>query len=137
MSRILKLGKMDDVAVALQPVATGEPLDGLGVTPRSDIPAGHKVALGSIAAGQAVRKFNQIIGFATQPIASGEHIHTHNLAAGDFERDYSIGTEARPVAIIEPAKAAAFQGFLRPDGRVGTRNYVGILTTVNCSASVA
>ena len=86
-------------------------------------------------AGQPVRKFNQIIGFATQPIAVGELVHTHNLVTGDFERDYAIGTESRPTELCP--SAATFQGIVRPNGRVATRNYVGILTTVNCSATVA
>ena len=131
----LKLGAADDVVVALKPVAAGQSLNGLQLVASSDIPAGHKLAIHSIAPGQAVRKFNQIIGFATQPIAVGELVHTHNLVTGDFERDYAIGTESHPVEPIRPP--ATFQGIVRPNGRVGTRNYVGILTTVNCSATVA
>jgi altronate hydrolase len=131
----LKLGAADDVVVALKPVAAGQSLNGMQLVASSDIPAGHKLAIHSIAPGQAVRKFNQIIGFATQPIAVGELVHTHNLVTGDFERDYAIGTESHPVEPIRPP--ATFQGIVRPNGRVGTRNYVGILTTVNCSATVA
>lgn len=137
MPRTLKLGSTDDVAVVLQPASAGELLVDLQLTLLSDIPAGHKVALSSIERGAPVRKFNQIIGFATKPISPGEHIHTHNLAVGDFERDYAIGSDTHSVTLIEPAKAASFLGFERADGRVGTRNYVGILTTVNCSATVA
>ncbi|MBS1799588.1 MAG: altronate dehydratase [Acidobacteria bacterium] len=134
MPRTLKLGNADDVAVALEPVSEGESLDGLQLSALSDVPAGHKVALGPIAKGDPVRKFNQIIGFAIQPIAPGEHVHTHNLASGEFERDYAVGSERCPSA---SAMSATFQGFLRPDGSAGTRNYVGVLTTVNCSATVA
>ncbi len=131
----LKLGAADDVVVALKPVAAGQSLNGLHLIASTDIPAGHKLAIHSIAPGQPVRKFNQIIGFATQPIAVGELVHTHNLVTGDFERDYAIGTESHTVEPIIPP--ATFQGIVRPNGRVGTRNYVGILTTVNCSATVA
>src|SRR5580698_437286 len=134
---MLKLGSSDDVAVALHPVASGDFLPDLQLTALSDIPAGHKVAIHSIAVGNTVRKFNQIIGFATQPIAIGEHVHTHNLVIGDFDRDYSIGSEVRPTEFLEPAEMATFQGIIRSDGRVATRNYVGVLTTVNCSATVA
>ena len=134
MARILKLGSSDDVAVALEPVPAGEFLADIQLAPLSDIPAGHKLALRPIAKGDPVRKFNQIIGFATQPIAAGEHIHSHNLAIGEFQRDYAIGSEIRTLA---SSMSAMFQGFLRPDGRAGTRNYVGVLTTVNCSATVA
>jgi altronate hydrolase len=131
------LGNLDDVAVALKPVRAGQLIPDLHLTVLSDIPAGHKFAINAIAAGQPVRKFNQIIGFATQPIAVGEHVHTHNLITGDFERDYSIGSEARPTELFTASELATFRGIVRPDGRVATRNYVGILTTVNCSATVA
>jgi altronate hydrolase len=131
------LGSTDDVVVALKPIAAGQLLPGLDLTTQSDIPAGHKLAIRAITIGQPIRKFNQIIGFATNPIAMGEHVHTHNLVTGDFERDYSIGSESRPADLLAPAEAASFQGILRSSGRVATRNYVGILTTVNCSATVA
>jgi altronate hydrolase len=131
------LGSSDDVAVALKPISAGQLIPSLHLTALSDIPAGHKVAVHTIAAGQPVRKFNQIIGFATQPIHIGDHVHTHNLVTGDFERDYAIGSEARPTPLLEPSEVATFQGIIRPGGAVATRNYVGILTTVNCSATVA
>ncbi|WP_260704815.1 UxaA family hydrolase [Edaphobacter flagellatus] len=137
MPRILKLGSADDVAVALESVSAGEYLDDLDLALLSDIQAGHKVALRTVSAGDPIRKFNQIIGFATQPIQTGEHIHTHNLVAASFERDYAIGSDTHPLKLLETDQQAVFQGFLRADGRIGTRNYVGILTTVNCSASVA
>jgi altronate hydrolase len=137
ISQTLMLGSSDDVAVALKPVDAGQILSNLGLTALSDIPAGHKFAVRAIAAGQPVRKFNQIIGFATKPIAVGEHVHTHNLVTGDFERDYAIGSEARPTPLLDPSEVAIFHGIVRPNGNVATRNYVGILTTVNCSATVA
>jgi altronate hydrolase len=129
------LGSSDDVVVALKPLTAGQSLNGLHLTARSDISAGHKLAIRAIAPGQPIRKFNQIIGFATQPIAVGELVHTHNLVTGDFQRDYSIGSESRPTQLLD--NPATFQGIVRSQGRVGTRNYVGILTTVNCSATVA
>lgn len=137
MPKMLILGNSDDVAVALNSVDAHAFLPGLNITALADIPAGHKIALHAIATGEPIRKFNQIIGFATEPIAAGEHVHTHNLVTGNFERDYSIGTEAHPTELLDTAHAATFQGILRPDGRIGTRNYVGVLTTVNCSATVA
>ena len=121
--------------VALKPVIAGQSLNGLHLTALTDISAGHKLAIRAIAAGQPVHKFNQIIGFATQPIAVGELVHSHNLVTGDFERDYAIGVEASPTVLLDPT--ATFQGIVRSNGRVATRNYVGILTTVNCSATVA
>ena len=97
---------------------------------------GHKIATAPIGAGEAVRKYGQILGFATEAIAPGDHVHTHNMAMGDFARDYAFGVDAQPT---EPAaeSRATFQGIVRADGRVATRNYLGILTTVNCSASAA
>ena len=127
------LGSSDDVVVALKPVAMGQQLNGL--TALSNISAGHKLAVRSIASGQPVRKFNQIIGFATQAISIGELVHTHNLVTGEFERDYAIGSESHPTALVDTP--ATFEGIVRPGGKVATRNYVGILTTVNCSATVA
>jgi altronate hydrolase len=137
MPKMLILGNSDDVAVALNPVEANTFLPELNITAISDIPAGHKIALRAIPASHPIRKFNQIIGFATEPIAIGEHVHTHNLVTGNFERDYSIGTEAHATTLVDPAHAATFQGIVRSDGRVATRNYVGVLTTVNCSATVA
>ena len=121
--------------VALKPVTAGQSLNGLHLTARTDVSAGHKLAIHPIAPGQPVHKFNQIIGFATQPIAPGELVHSHNLVTGDFERDYAIGSESHPTELLD--SPATFQGIVRANGRVATRNYVGILTTVNCSATVA
>jgi len=131
----LKLGSLDDVVVALKPLAVGQSLNGLHLTALCDISPGHKLAIRPIAPGQPVRKFNQIIGFATQPIAPGELVHTHNLVTGDFQRDYAIGSESHSTELLE--HPATFQGIVRSNGRVATRNYIGILTTVNCSATVA
>lgn len=135
--QMLKLGSSDDVAVALQPVAAGYRQPDLRLTVRVDIPAGHKVATHAIGAGQPVRKFNQVIGFATESIDEGDHVHTHNLVAGSFVRDYAIGVEVHPTEMLTGVEAATFHGIVRADGRVATRNYIGILTTVNCSATVA
>src|SRR5438309_11058887 len=122
----LKLGSSDDVVVALKPLAAGQSLNGLRLTAASSIPAGHKLAIHPIAPGQPVRKFNQIIGFATQPIAIGELVHFHNLVTGDFERDYAIGSDAHPTELL--ANPATFQAIVRPTGRVATRNSPRTLT---------
>ena len=76
-----------------------------------------------------------MIGFATAAVSPGEHVHVHNLAVGDFERDYAFCSEYAPVELVEEAKRRTFQGFRRADGRVGTRNYVALLASVNCSSS--
>src|SRR5258708_9409650 len=120
----LKLGSSDDVVVALKPLAAGQSLNGLRLTALSDISAGHKLAIRAIATGQPVRKFNQIIGFATQPIAIGELVHTHNLVTGDFERDYGIGSDAHPTELLNPPPT--FQGIVHPNTPAATRNYAPI-----------
>jgi altronate hydrolase len=88
-----------------------------------------------IAQAGAVRRYNQIIGFATRPIKAGEHVHVHNLAMGDFQRDYAFSSGKSETEFV--AEPATFLGIKRPDGRIATRNYIGILTSVNCSATVA
>ena len=89
-----------------------------------------------MAAGGSLRKYGQIIGFARCPMAPGEHVHSHNLEHGDFASDYAAGSEARDTAYVADALRATFMGYRRPGGRAGTRNYIGVLSTVNCSATV-
>ncbi|HET9148513.1 MAG TPA: altronate dehydratase family protein [Acetobacteraceae bacterium] len=128
----VRLNESDNVLVALEPIAASTAL-GAGLTASQRIPRGHKIATEAIGPGGAVRKFGQIIGFASKPIARGEWVHEHNVALHEFERDYTI--EAQPARAPEPA--AHFQGFRRANGRVGTRNYIAILSSVNCAATVA
>ena len=106
-----------------------------GVTTVERIPAGHKVAIRPIAVGEPIRRYGQIIGFATAPITPGQHVHTQNCGMGDFAKDYAFGVDVKPVPNFD--LPATFDGIRRPDGRVATRNYIGILTSVNCSAHVA
>jgi altronate hydrolase len=132
----IRLHPADDVVIARAQLMSGSTVDGVAV--RGLIPPGHKVATRAIAAGEPVRRYNQIIGFASQAIGPGEHVHTHNLnmgaEKGNFERDYAIGQDVKP----EPArKQATFMGYKRSDGRVATRNYIGVLSSVNCSATAA
>jgi altronate hydrolase len=132
----LKLHADDDVAIARRAIASGILLEDLGnVQVRDPIPEAHKVALRKIEQGSAVRRYGQIIGFATRTIEAGEYVHTHNLAMGDFQRDYAFGTDMKPVT--PASENLTFMGFRRADGRVATRNYIGIISTVNCSASVS
>ena len=106
-----------------------------GVVTRTRIPAGHKVAIRAIEPGGRVVRYGQVIGFATQPIAPGEHVHVHNIGMGEFAKDYAYSQDARPTAMANEQRT--FQGIRRPDGRYATRNYIGLLTSVNCSAHVA
>jgi altronate hydrolase len=136
MTPFIRLHPADDVLIARQQLVGGTQVE--GVTVKGLIPAGHKIASRAIAEGAPVRRYNQIIGFASQAIAPGEHIHTHNLdlgpSKGDFERDYAFGADVKPE--LAP-REATFMGILRSDGRVATRNYIGILSSVNCSATAA
>ena len=92
------------------------------------------MAARDIAAGAPVRRYNQIIGFATRDIGAGEHVHLHNLAMRDFERDYAFCADLRRDST--PGAALTFDGIVRPDGQVATRNYIGVISSVNCSATV-
>ena len=133
-SPVIRLHPDDGVVIARASLLPGTPVaDGVAATDR--IPAGHKVAVRAIAAGEPVRRYGQIIGFATQDIAAGQHVHVHNMGMGDFAKDYAFGEAAQPTQYFD--SPATFQGIVRPDGRVATRNYIGILTSVNCSAHVA
>ena len=133
--RVIRLHPSDDVVISLEQLVSGVRIASEGVTAVGLIPPGHKVATRAIEPGAAVRRYGQIIGFASQPIRPGQHVHTHNLVMGEFTRDYAFSAEAHETAAVQPQ--ATFQGIVRDDGRVATRNYIGILTSVNCSATVA
>ena len=130
----LRLSPLDDVVIAARPLSAGTRLPDEGIECRQAIPPGHKVAVKAVAVGEPVRRYGQIIGFATAKIQPGDHVHTHNLAFETFERDYAFGEDLPPTPEV---KRATFMGYRRSDGRVATRNYIGILSTVNCSATVA
>jgi altronate hydrolase len=135
----LVLNSRDDVAIAKKEIPAGtvlEDTDGR-IEVRQDIRPGHKVARHARRTGEEVRRYGQVIGFATSDIAVGDHVHTQNLAVGDLHREYEIGTDVRPVDFYPSGQMRYFDGYLRDDGRVGTRNYVAIISGVNCSASVS
>lgn len=136
-SPMIRLHDDDNVVTVKETVAEGAVIEAEGITARAEIPRGHKIAVRDIPEGEAIRKYNQIIGFAGTSIAAGDHVHTHNVAMKDFERDYAYGADARPTDFVPEAERASFQGIVRPDGRVATRNYIGVLTSVNCSATAA
>jgi altronate hydrolase len=135
MSPVIRIHAQDNVVIARSQLVGGTVLADEGVTVSGLVPPGHKVATQAIAKGQAVRRYDQIIGMAARDIAAGEHVHTHNLAFSDFAREHAPGAAAQPTAYV--AQPATFQGIVRADGRVATRNYIGVLTSVNCSATAA
>ncbi|NGM86785.1 altronate dehydratase [Parapusillimonas sp. SGNA-6] len=124
----------DDVLIATRAIPPGTELPGEAFTTLDAVPAGHKIARRAIPAGGPVRRYDQVIGFATRDIAPGQHIHLHNLAMHDFERDYAFCADVRSVG--EQPDVLTFQGIVRPDGKVATRNYIGVVSSVNCSATV-
>ncbi len=134
-SPAIRIHAADNVVIARRQLLGGTVLPEEGVTVVGLVPPGHKIATRAIAAGEAVRRYNQVIGTATQAIAPGQHVHTHNLAFSSFERNHEPGAGATPTAYVE--QPATFQGIVRADGRVATRNYIGVLTSVNCSATAA
>jgi altronate hydrolase len=131
----LRLTPYDDVVIATREISPGTTIAAEGLAAVDRIPSGHKMAARAVEKGQPVRRYNQIIGFATQAIAPGQHVHTHNLQVQAFARDYAFCEDVKPVA--KPAVPATFMGIKRSDGRVATRNYIGIISTVNCSATVS
>src|ERR1700732_2935214 len=131
---VIRLHPDDGVLIARASLPPGMVVaDGVITVER--IPAARRVALRPIAAGEPIRRYGQIIGFATSAIAPGQHVHTQNCGMGDFAKDYAFGVDVTPTPNFD--LPATFDGIRRPDGRVATRNYIGILTSVNCSAHVA
>lgn len=98
------------------------------------IPTGHKLALRNIIPNAPIRRYGQVIGFASQPISAGEHVHSHNLGVHDFARDYAFGADVRRVDYVPVGQRRMFHGYQRADGRVGTRNYIAVIASVNCSS---
>ena len=133
--RTLRLNPLDNVATAIDTVDAGKASSGIKASQR--IPKGHKMALQKIAKGEPIRKFGQVIGFAKADIAPGQWVHEHNVEMGEFSRDYAFAKDAKKEIILPAEQQRTFEGFRRASGKTGTRNYIGIMTSVNCSATVA
>ncbi|MDB6454154.1 UxaA family hydrolase [Falsirhodobacter sp. 20TX0035] len=135
----LLLNPSDTVAVARRtiPAGTAFAIDNRKITAAAEIPSGHKIAIASVGSGQPVLKYGQVIGSASAPIAPGDHVHLHNLAMQDSTVEHHFAEHARATPLLPESERRTFQGYLRADGQVGTRNYIGIITSVNCSATVA
>lgn len=128
----IRLHSTDNVVIALSDLAQGTEVESAVLT--GGVPRGHKIAVTDIAKGAVVLRYGQIIGQALADIPAGSHVHVHNLGMGPHSTDYAIGAECTALPAL-PARS--FMGYHRVDGQVGTRNYLGILTSVNCSGSVA
>ncbi|MBV2359483.1 altronate dehydratase family protein [Thalassococcus sp. CAU 1522] len=131
----VRLDPSDNVVTATRALAVGHPVE--TTQTRALIPSGHKIATADIAKGAAIRKYAQIIGYAAEPIAAGEHVHTHNVEFRATAGDYEFSTDLRPVEPVAQDRRDTFMGYRRAGGRVGTRNYIAIVTSVNCSATAA
>lgn len=133
---VIRLHSNDNVVIARMDVGIGTRVDAEDFVSRSQVSAGYKIAARPISQGEPIRKYNVVIGFAATDIPAGTLVHGHNVEFRDFDRDYAHGADYRPVELLPAEKRATFQGIVRADGTVATRNYIGILSTVNCSATV-
>ncbi len=131
----VRLDTSDNVVTATRALEVGTVID--GVRTRALIPSGHKIATANIASGAPVRKYAQLIGYASTEILAGDHVHTHNVEFRNIEGAYEFSTDLRPVVMVPDDQQDRFMGFRRENGSVGTRNYIAIVTSVNCSATAA
>ncbi|AVO39705.1 UxaA family hydrolase [Pukyongiella litopenaei] len=134
-TRSVRLHDDDNVLVALADLPAGAPLEGTAAALRETVAKGHKVAARDIAAGERVIRYGQVIGVATDAIPAGAHVHVHNLGMSGHSTDYAFSSACRPLPAAGTGRV--FDGYRRADGKAGTRNYLGVLTSVNCSGSVA
>ena len=137
VTHTIRLSPADNVVVARNALRSGTAISEEGVTTVEAIDPGHKIATRLIKRGDTVRKYDQIIGIAEADIQPGQHVHTHNLRMDDFDRDYQFCQGVKDLDYRSENERATFQGIVRDDGRIATRNYIGVLTSVNCSATVA
>lgn len=135
IAKTIRLHSDDNVVIALQDLEAGTLVDGGTIELTQSIARGHKIATRPVQTGENILRYGQIIGQAKSDISVGEHIHVHNIGMGNHRQDYGFASASVPLPKIEENRT--FMGFPRADGRAGTRNYVGILTSVNCSGSVA
>lgn len=133
----IRLDPLDNVVVARRDVPAGTAVAAEGLVTRQDVPSGHKVAARDLKQGERVLKYQTIIGFATEDIPAGTWMHSHNIGFGEVDKDYRHGQDYRPIAILPPAQRARFQGIVRADGRVATRNHVGVFIVGHSGAAVA
>ncbi len=136
-SSVVLLHPDDNICIATQTIPSGVIVEvgGERITVAEVVRLGHKIAIRPLAKGQPVRKYGQIIGFTTEPVRTGEWVHCHNVSLGEFERDPAPASQIPPPPT--PILGRTFQGYRRANGKIGTRNYLAVISTVNCSASVS
>jgi altronate hydrolase len=133
---VIRLNSADNVVVARTNVSAGTSLDGYNIVSRDKAPAGYKLAICDIEEGEPILKYNTIIGFASEFVPAGAMVHNHNISFQEFDRDYAYCRDYKPLTLLPKSDRATFEGYMRADGRAGTRNYIAIVSTVNCSATV-
>ena len=133
MNNLIVLNKNDNVGVSQFIIPEKTKIEGHEISTIDPIPFGHKVCLKTIKKGDPIIKYDQIIGFALDDIKPGQHVHSHNLEFREFKRDFKVTDKKH---IIDEKADTFFNGILRDNGQVATRNYIGIVSTVNCSATV-
>ena len=134
MSLTVRLDPSDNVVTAIKPMEMGAETE-TGVATTGLIPRGHKIATTDIAKGGVIRKYAQVIGYAAEDIAAGDHVHTQNVEFRNTDVEYEFSTDLRPAP--NATSSDTFMGYRRENGSVGTRNYIAIITSVNCSATAA
>ena len=133
MNNLIVLNKNDNVGVTQFIIPEQTKIEGKDIVTKDPIPFGHKVCLKNINKGDPVIKYDQIIGFASKNINTGEHVHSHNLEFKEFDRNYKVSEKK---LILDEKSDTFFKGIIRDNGQIATRNYIGIVSTVNCSATV-
>jgi len=133
---IIRLHPNDNIVVARIDIAIGTEVPSEKFTSRSQVPSGYKIAAKKILKGDPILKYNVTVGFANTDIEAGTMVHSHNTEFREFDRDYAYASEFKPTQMLPESERATFQGYIRANGKVGTRNFIGILSTVNCSATV-
>ena len=133
----IRLDPLDNVVIARRDVPAGTPVAAEHLTTLQDVPSGHKIAARDLKQGDQVLKYQTIIGFASEDIPAGTWMHSHNIAFGDVDKDYRHGQDYRPVTMLPPEDRATFMGYVRDDGRVATRNHVGVFIVGHSAATVA
>ena len=136
-SPVIRLDPADNIVVARQPVAAGTVIPEEGITVRTDIPIGHKIASRAIAKGAPILKYNTVIGYASRDVEPGTHMHNDTIHFDAVSEEYHFCQDYRPVDILPPAERRTFMGYVRPDGQVGTRNCIAVIVCSNCAATVA
>ena len=132
---VVRLDAADNVVTAIRGLKPGDRVDGVDVL--DEIPSGHKIATAPVGEGEPLIKYAQVIGYASEAIEPGRHVHVHNVAFRNTGHDYEFSTNVLPVEPVPEGERATFMGFRRDSGKVGTRNFIGVLTSVNCSATAA